>query len=43
MAGKNNFISQVIGLVMNYEKMTGGMSERGLASKETVVESAGTP
>ena len=41
MWGKNNFMSKAVGLVMDCEKMCGGMFEQGLASLESVVE--GTP
>jgi hypothetical protein len=40
MAGKNNFVGKAIGLVFDYEKMSGGMFEQGLASMKSVVESA---
>jgi hypothetical protein len=38
MYGKSNFISKVIGLIMNCEKMVGGQFEKGLASLKSVVE-----
>ena len=41
MWGKNNFMSKAVGLVMDCEKMCGGMFEQGLASLKAVVE--GTP
>jgi hypothetical protein len=38
MAGKNNFMSKAIGLVMDCEKMTGGMFEQGLAKLQSIVK-----
>jgi hypothetical protein len=39
MAGKNNFIAKVMGLIMNCDKMVGGQFEQGLASLKSIVES----
>jgi hypothetical protein len=39
MAGKNNFMAKAISLIIDCEKMTGGMFEQGLASMKSVVES----
>jgi hypothetical protein len=38
MAGKNNFMSKCVGLVMNCEKMVGGQFEQGFANLKGVVE-----
>lgn len=38
MEGHNNFISKVIGLVMNCEKMVGEQFEQGLANLKATVE-----
>ncbi len=38
MYGKSNFMSKVIGLVMNCEKMVGSQFEQGLAALKSVVE-----
>ena len=40
MSGKNNFIGKAIGLVMNCDKMIGGMFEKGLESLKSVSEAA---
>ena len=40
MSGKNNFMSKAVGLVIDCEKMCGGMFEQGLASLKSVVEGA---
>ena len=39
MAGKNNFMAKAAGLVMNMDKMIGGMFEQGLAQLKTRAES----
>jgi uncharacterized protein YndB with AHSA1/START domain len=41
MSGKNTFMSMAVGLVMDCEKMCGGMFEQGLANLRTLAE--GTP
>ena len=38
MLGKNNFIAKAFSLVMNCDKMVGGMFEQGLASIKSIVE-----
>jgi len=38
MAGKNNFMSKAVGLVMDCEKMCGDMFDQGLANLRTIVE-----
>lgn len=38
MSGDNNFISKMIGLIINCDKMVGGMFEKGLASMKTLAE-----
>jgi len=40
MTGKKNFTAKAIHLVMNLDKMCGGMFEQGLASLKAVVEAA---
>ncbi len=40
MSGENNFIAKMIGLVMNCDKMVGGMFETGLASMKARAEAA---
>ena len=40
MAGRNNFMSKCIGLVMNCEKMVGGQFEEGFANLKSIVERA---
>lgn len=43
MSGKNNFMAKAIGLVMNMDKMIGGMFEKGLADMKAIVESKAAP
>jgi uncharacterized protein YndB with AHSA1/START domain len=38
MYGTNNFMCRAIGLVMNMDKMVGGMFEQGLANMKGIVE-----
>lgn len=38
MYGKNNFIGKAIGIILNCEKMVGGMFEQGLANLKNTVE-----
>ena len=38
MSGDNNFVSKMIGLIINCDKMVGGMFEKGLASMKTLAE-----
>jgi uncharacterized protein YndB with AHSA1/START domain len=38
MAGKNNFLSKCVGLVMNCEKMVGSQFEEGFANLKAIVE-----
>lgn len=38
MTGKNNFVGKAVGLVMNCDKMVGGMFEKGLANLKAVSE-----
>jgi hypothetical protein len=38
MYGKNNFMGKAMGLIMNCEKMVGGLFEKGLAALKSVVE-----
>jgi Polyketide cyclase / dehydrase and lipid transport len=38
MSGTNNFMAKVMGLIMNCDKICGGMFEQGLASLKTVAE-----
>lgn len=38
MSGTNNFMGKVMGMIMNCDKMCGGMFERGLAALKMVVE-----
>ena len=38
MTGKNSFAGKLFGLLMNCEKMCGGMFEKGLSSLKTVAE-----
>ncbi|MBZ5504722.1 MAG: SRPBCC family protein [Acidobacteriia bacterium] len=40
MTGKKNFVTKVIGLVMNMDKMLGGQFEQGLAQMKSVAELA---
>jgi len=40
MSGTSNFMSKIMGLLMNCDKMVGGQFEKGLASLKEVVESA---
>ncbi|MDB6138113.1 MAG: polyketide cyclase [Verrucomicrobiaceae bacterium] len=40
MSGENNFISKMISLVFNCDKMVGGMFEKGLASMKSLAEAA---
>ncbi len=42
MSGKSNFMSKIMGLIMNCDKMIGGFFEKGLAQLRSVAESAGT-
>jgi len=39
MSGKNNFMSKVMSLFMNCDKMVGGQFEQGLAQLKAIVES----
>jgi uncharacterized protein YndB with AHSA1/START domain len=41
MAGKKNFMAKAVHLVMNMDKMVGGMFEKGLGTMKSVAE--GTP
>lgn len=43
MTGKNNFVGKAMCLVMNMDKMLGGEFEKGLASIQSLVESAPKP
>ena len=38
MFGKNNFMGNAFGLIMNYDKMVGGDFEKGLASLKSIAE-----
>jgi len=38
MSGKNNFVGKAVGLVMNCDKMVGGMFEKGLANLKALSE-----
>lgn len=38
MTGKNNFMAKAAGMIMNLDKMCGGMFEQGLSQLKTVVE-----
>jgi Polyketide cyclase / dehydrase and lipid transport len=38
MSGTNNFMAKVMGLIMNCDKICGGMFEQGLASLKAVAE-----
>lgn len=40
MSGENNFLSKAVSLVMNCDKMVGGQFEKGLASLNTVSQTA---
>ena len=40
LAGPKTFMSKAVGLVMNMDRMIGGMFERGLASLTSVVEAS---
>jgi hypothetical protein len=40
MAGKNNFVGKVFGLVVDCDKMIGGQFEQGLAQMKSLVEVA---
>lgn len=42
MYGPNNFLSKLMGLVFNMEKMVGAQFEQGLAALKTVAERDGT-
>lgn len=41
MYGKNNFIGKVMNIIMNCDKMVGGMFEKGLASMKAIAENKG--
>jgi len=43
MSGKNNFMAKAVGLVMNMDKMIGGMFEKGLADMKAIVEPKPAP
>ena len=43
MTGERNFIAKAVCLVMNMDKMVGGMFEKGLAQMKTVAETAPKP
>ncbi len=38
MYGKNNFVSKAMSLIMNCDKMVGGMFEKGFANMKSIVE-----
>ena len=42
MTGRNSFMGKAVGLVMNMDKMCGGMFEKGLASMKSLVEAGST-
>ena len=39
--GKNSFLGQAMGLIMNCDKMIGGQFEQGLADLKMLAETAG--
>jgi hypothetical protein len=41
MAGRNAFMAKAIHLVVNMDRMIGGMFEKGLAEMKSVAETAG--
>jgi len=40
MTGTNNFAAKAVGLIMNCDKMVGGMFEKGLANLQAVTQGA---